>query len=99
MPAMTSLKIGDVNNYSNYISIDTNGVQFGRNGYGFDYSTNNGRLTIGGYYGLRYENNQLYIGGQRVASANTVESLWENLMQLGSKINSRSEVPAYVQFG
>lgn len=99
MPAMTSLKIGDVNNYSNYISIDTNGVQFGRNGYGFDYSTNSGRLTIGGYYGLRYENNQLYIGGQRVASANTVESLWENLMQLGSKINSRSEVPAYVQFG
>lgn len=99
MPAMTSLKIGDVNNYSNYISIDTNGVQFGRNGYGFNYSTNSGTLTIGGYYGLRYENNQLYIGNQRVASASTVESLWTNLMELGRMINSQSQVPAYVRFG
>lgn len=99
MPAMTSLKIGDEGNYSNYISIDTNGVQFGKKGYGFEYNTSNGTLMIGGYYGLRYENNQLYISNQKVASANSVESLWENLIQLGRMLNNQSQVPAYVQFG
>ncbi len=99
MPATTSLKIGSESKWNSYISIDTDGVQFGRDRYGFKYNTNDGTLTIGGRNGLRYENNELYICDQKVASANSVESLWQNLLQLGNMLNNQSQVPAYVQFG
>lgn len=100
MPPTASLTIGENSSYnSQYINIDSYGVQFGRDGYGLNFSTNSGDLTIGGYYGLRYTGGELFIGGQKVASANRVESLWESLMRLGDIVNQRNAVPAYVQFG
>ncbi len=100
MPPTTSLTIGENSRYnSQYINISSSGVQFGRDGYGLNFSTNSGDLTIGGYYGLRYTAGELFIGGQKVASANRVESLWESLMRLGDIVNQRNAVPAYVQFG
>lgn len=100
MPPTTSLTIGENSSYnSQYINISSSGVQFGRNGYGLDFKTNSGVLTIGGYNGLRYEYGELFIGGRKVASQDRVEDLWERLMDMAQYINSKNEVPAYVQFG
>lgn len=100
MPPTAKLEIGENTNYNNkYICINEHGVQFGREGYGFEFKTNSGDLTIGGELGLKYSKGELFIGGKKVASQDKVESMWESLMRLGDTLAERQAVPAYVQFG
>ena len=95
MPATSRLKIGDRGS-TGYINISSDGVIFGSNG--FEYNTNDGTLTIGGWGGLRWSNGQLYIGNVPVSSMEDIQRIYGILNSLASQV-SDGRVPAYVQFG
>lgn len=94
MPATSRLKIGTSG--TNYIDISSDGVIFGSNG--FKYNTYNGTLTIGGYNGLRWDGNNLYIGNVPVSSMADIQRIYNELDYLARQLQD-GRVPAYVQFG
>lgn len=94
MPASTRLKIGTGGR--RYIDISPDGVIFGSNG--FKYDTNNGVLTIGGSYGLKWDGQQLTIGGVSVSNIQQINDIYSELDSLARAVQNGS-VPAYVQFG
>lgn len=94
MPATSRLKIGTSG--TNYIDISSDGVIFGSNG--FKYNTYNGTLTIGGYNGLMWDGNNLYIGNVPVSSMADIQRIYNELDYLARQLQD-GRVPAYVQFG
>lgn len=99
MPAASKLTIGVDNRYNtDFINISASEVKFGNKG--FYYSTSSGDLTIGGDYGLKWDNrdNTLYIGGYPVSTYRDLNQVWSTLQSLARQVQD-GRVPAYVQFG